>query len=242
MNSKIVEMYLKKLELKSSNVLRNIVEQKMIIKVKTMQEKYMNQMKNIQKYWSMPNSSFKKGTLPHLIGDLCLSCSEAQKLGDKVHFIIAQVYKDDYSAIHTQSQQGIVYNIIEGWNNRYEGYKHQNTQGTMTVDSVGLMEFVFKKSGIILENYKNVASKFRRFFIIDLLGDDEDRINEYKIMIQSSYNLLYFDIEGIRRYYIGDDDYQPQFNSDIVNMNHLSIVLRVYPLQTIVDNYKKTAL
>ncbi|EAL61567.1 hypothetical protein DDB_G0291742 [Dictyostelium discoideum AX4] len=127
-------------------------------------------------------------------------------------------------------------------NNRYEGYKHQNTQGTMTVDSVGLMEFVFKKSGIILENYKNVASKFRRFFIIDLLGDDEDRINEYKIMIQSSYNLLYFDIEGIRRYYIGDDDYQPQFNSDIVNMNHLSIVLRVYPLQTIVDNYKKTAL
>ncbi|KAM9968880.1 hypothetical protein ACTFIW_000283 [Dictyostelium discoideum] len=183
-------------------------------------------------YWSMPhdNSRYKTGTLPHLISDFCLSCSEAQKLGDKVHFIIAQVYKDDYSAIHTQFQQGIVYNIIEGpfiagytlekrihfKNNRYEGYKHQNTQGTMTIDSsVGRMEFVFKKSGIILENYKNVASKFRRFCVIDLEGDEEDRINEYKIMIQSSYkNLLYFDIEGIRRYYIGDNDYQPQFNSD----------------------------
>ncbi|KAM9956770.1 hypothetical protein ACTFIR_003501 [Dictyostelium discoideum] len=211
-------------------------------------------------YWSMPhdNSRYKTGTLPHLISDFCLSCSEAPKLGDNVHFIIAQVYKDDYSAIRTQFQQGIVYNIIEGpfiagytlekrihfKNNRYEGYKHQNTQGTITIDSgVGRMEFVFKKSGIILENYKNVASKFRRFCVIDLEGDDEDRINEYKIMIQSSYkNLLYFDIEGIISEIMIINHNSTLITimmmimmiKMIVNMNHLS---RVYPLQTTDINY-----
>ncbi|KAM9968879.1 hypothetical protein ACTFIW_000282 [Dictyostelium discoideum] len=170
-------------------------------------------------YWSMPhdNSSFKKGTLPHLISDFCLSCSEVQKLGDKVHLIISQTLNVNNPTIHTQFQQACIYNIIEspfiaGYtlekrikfdNQRYKEYIHQRTEGTKTGlgNCVDPMEFVFKKSGIILENYKNVASKFRSVDELDLQGNDKDRINEYKIMIQSSYKTYY-------------DDYQPQFDSD----------------------------
>ncbi|KAM9968881.1 hypothetical protein ACTFIW_000284 [Dictyostelium discoideum] len=185
-------------------------------------------------YWSMPHdrTEFSTPSLPNLISNFCLSCSEVQKMGDKVHLIISQNSKHKINTYHTEFQQGKVYNIIEspfiaGYtlekrlyfdDQRYDGYIHQQTEGTDQVENgKHRMEFVFKKSGIVLENYKIVALKLRSIGELDLQGNDEARINEYKTMIHSSYkNLKYFDKKGFRRYYIGDNDYDyiPMFGSD----------------------------
>ncbi|EAL61566.1 hypothetical protein DDB_G0291740 [Dictyostelium discoideum AX4] len=183
-------------------------------------------------YWSMPHDRTKYSTpsLPNLISDFCLSCSQVQKLGDKVHLIISQNLIHRKKTYHTEFQQGCVYNIIEspfiaGYtlekryyfdDQRYKGYKHQQTEGTDQVENgKHRMEFVFKKSGKVLEKYKNVALKLRTVGEIDLQGNDKVISNKYETKIQSSYKKLrYYEKEGYRRYYIGDDDYEPEFGSD----------------------------
>ncbi|KAM9979747.1 hypothetical protein ACTFIZ_005984 [Dictyostelium cf. discoideum] len=200
-------------------------------------EKYATKINELNEryskiYWSMPHdrSSFSSPSLPNLISNFCLSCSEVQNIGDKVHLIISQTLKKPNPTYHTEFQQGMVYNIIEGPfiagyilekrirfdDQRYKGYTHQQTKGEKNVENGNnRMEFVFKKSGEILENYKNIAPTLRSVGELKLDGNDNDKTNQYMAMIKKSYtNIKFYEKKGYRRFYITDDDYIPQLESD----------------------------